>query len=122
MPKDLSRRIPQKIAVVFISREESRRLNFIYRLRSKPTNVLTFGYGKDYGEILICQKIVRSEAEKHGNSHIFQMTWMILHGMIHLAGIHHEASVKARTLAGRIENRILESIFKKRGRNSKRKA
>ncbi len=117
LPRFLSRRLPVNIVVVKITRGLSRRLNRIYLGKKNPTNVLSFRYAPDYGEILICSEAIRREAKKQGNSYKYQVTWMILHGMLHLAGIHHEGSKKAAERAARIEHSILNRIAGKKAQS-----
>ncbi len=120
LPRILLRQLPRKIEIVSVAEKRSRLLNLIYRRKNKPANVLSFLYGldvsrrsrqakADYGEILICPVLIRREAKKQGNTYKYQMTWMVLHGMIHLAGLHHEES---RRLAERVE-KLEHSILRK---------
>ena len=121
LSKSLAKRLPDDIKVVLIDRLESERLNFIYKEKRKPTNVLSFCYPqlapgekknrKSYGEILICPDIVKKEAFKQGNSQTFQMTWMILHGILHLSGIHHEQSRAESRRFVRLEQKIMENFL-----------
>ena len=110
----LKKELPADISVVEVSEEESRRLNRAYRGMDKPANVLSFLYGKEYGEIIVCPSLIRREAKAQKNSYEYQMTWMILHGMIHLSGLHHEKSGNMAQRVGRLEDHILEKIFKKK--------
>mgnify|MGYP003394811471 FL=1 len=113
LPKNILAKLPQEIGVVLINTHTSQKLNLIYRGKNKPTNVLSFFYNYEYGEILICPEIVKKEAKKQGNSQEYQMTWMVLHGMLHLAGVHHEQSrVQARRFF-ELEKKILIKFFKK---------
>lgn len=129
----MRKRLPQKISLVEIDKKESQRLSRIYRgknkprtfslheffraerstkkVRGKPANVLSFRYGPDYGEILVCPEVIRREAKKQGNSYKYQMTWMILHGMMHLAGLHHERSLKMAKRVMALEERVLRKLF-----------
>lgn len=67
-------------------------------------------YGRDYGEIIVCPEIISKDARKHGNTQVFQMTWMIVHGMLHIAGMHHEASARMENRVDATESRILRSL------------
>ena len=109
-PKNLSYKLPREIGVVLLKPEESVRLNKIYRNKKEATNVLSFNYSPDYGEILICPEIVKKEAKERGNTQAFQMTWMIVHGMIHLAGLHHESSIYAAQKTPVLERSILAKL------------
>lgn len=111
LPKEMAKKLPKKIGVVFIDRETSRNLNKTYRKKDKPTNVLSFFYNPAYGEILICLDIVKKEAKMQGNAQLYQMTYMILHGMLHLAGVHHEKSSAAFRKFAKIEAGVLKKFF-----------
>ena len=73
--------------------------------------MLSFFYGHEYGEILICSGIVSAEAQKNELPLDYYMTWMMLHGMLHLIGIHHEESAMTAARVDRLERRILAKLF-----------
>ncbi len=106
-PRQLKKRLPRKIRVVSIEPGRSRILNKIYRGRDLPTNVLSFRYDSEYGEIFLCPSVIRKEARASGNSIRAQTAWMIIHAMIHLAGIHHERSRRDEARARALEENIL---------------
>jgi len=110
-PKNLRKKLPRGIVVKKISSRESRRLNLVYRGKNVPTNVLSFRYGPDYGEILICPAVAKKEAKISGNSQTFQMTWMIAHGMIHLSGLHHKKTQDASARFAGLEKKILDKFL-----------
>lgn len=107
LPINLKTKLPLEIKVVLINPESSKKFNLVYLGQNKPTNVLSFKYSPEYGEILICPEIVKKEAKRQGNTQAFQMTWMIAHGMIHLAGVHHEESKSVAEKSKRVERKIL---------------
>ena len=114
LPLAIRKRLPREIAVIAVSPRESLRLNRTYRGKRKPTNVLSFLYGPEYGEIIICPAVIRKEAKTQGNAQLFQMTWMVLHGMLHLAGLHHEKSRIIAEKVERIEQGVLAAFLEKR--------
>lgn len=109
-PKYIQKRLPKEVAVINISAKESRRLNLLYRKKDKPTNVLSFRYDSEYGEILLCPDIIKKEARAQGNSYKYQMTWMAVHGMMHLGGLHHEGGGAAIKKFERLEEQVLGKI------------
>ena len=111
MAPALRKKLPKTVAVVLIDAKKSATLNAVYHGKRKATNVLSFRYDNTYGEILICPAIIRKEAKKQGNAQAFQMTWMIVHGMLHLAGVHHEKSEAAERNVERMESAILKRFF-----------
>ena len=110
-PLILRKRLPQKISLIEVTEKESQRINLLYRRKDKPTNVLSFRYSNAYGEILVCPEVIWREAKAEGNPQGYQMTWMIVHGMIHLAGVHHEKSKTAERTFLQIEKDTLKRIF-----------
>jgi len=110
-PAPLKKKLPHDIKIVEVSVKTSQKLNTIYRNKFRATNVLSFRYDSQYGEILICPEVIRREAKEQGNSYEYQMTWYSVHAMIHLAGIHHERSKSAAKKAESLEYRILKQLF-----------
>ena len=102
--------MPADIQIVTVSEKESRALNSRYRKKHKPANVLSFHYSKEYGEIIICLVVIRREAKAQKHSFEYQLAWMIVHGMIHLAGMHHEKSRMMTQKVVRIEDQVLEKL------------
>ena len=111
LPKALGGKLPRQIEIVPIREQEARRLNRRYRARRRAANVLSFRYGSDYGEILVCPQVIRRDAASTGNTYSYQLTWMVLHGMIHLAGMHHERSAAMARRVTAIEDAILRRLF-----------
>jgi probable rRNA maturation factor len=109
--RTLNKKLPREVAVIYISSRQSQTLNRVYRHKNKATNVLSFRFDKNYGEILICLEVVRREARVQGNSYKYQMTWMVLHGMLHLAGLHHERSKAVAKRVDDLERKLLRKLF-----------
>lgn len=112
-------KLPAQIAIVPVSAKESLALNRRYRNKRAPANVLSFFYSPEYGEIIVCPALIRVEAKTQGHSFQYQMTWMIIHGMLHLAGIHHEASTRAERRFECIEQRVLHGVREQETHNKK---
>lgn len=89
------------VTVVFITRDESRRLKRRYLRRNRPANVLSFRYDGD-GEILLAPAVIRAEARTAGEAYGLFLGKLALHGLLHLYGFHHEG---LRRQARRFEDR-----------------
>lgn len=111
LPKTLQARLSKEIGVISVAPKESQKLNSIYRGKDKATNVLSFWYDDEYGEIILCSSVIRKEAKEQGNTYDYQMTWMLVHGIIHLAGLHHEESETIERRVARLEEQILQKFF-----------
>lgn len=111
-PRDLRVRLPREIQVIPVSSVRSLALNRVYRGRAKATNVLSFRYGKEYGEIIICLEVIRREARRAGRDTRFQTARMVLHAMFHLSGLHHEESEGADRKTTRLEAALMDAFQK----------
>lgn len=110
LPLKLKKNLPENISLVFVSQKESAYLNKLYKAKDMPANVLSFKYSPDYGEIIISCAKVRKDAQIYGNPFVYQVSWMILHGIIHLADLHHENSDKDSQKVFQLEKNILENF------------
>lgn len=111
MPEKEAAKLPEEVVVISLSPAKIRELNCVYREKDAPTNVLSFRYDGKYGEILVCPAVIRQEAKAGGNSFQHQMTWMVVHGMLHLAGLHHETSERAALRVEKLEQQIIKKMF-----------
>ncbi|MEK7560992.1 MAG: rRNA maturation RNase YbeY [Patescibacteria group bacterium] len=109
-PRFLRKRLPTTVVVVCLNARESEKINLLYRGKKSATNVLSFRYGPDYGEVLVCPAVIRDEARRDGQAFSYRMTWMVVHGMLHLAGVHHEKSPKMAQRFERVEKGILDIL------------
>ena len=85
-----------EISIRIVDKEEGRQLNFDYRQKDYPTNVLSFPCDLPdditiplLGDIVICAPVVEQEASdqrKEIKSHWAHMT---IHGTLHLLGYDH---------------------------------
>ena len=77
------------LSLVFIGEKDSQKLNFSYRKKNKPTNILSFTLNKTKGEIFITPKIVRQETAKFGRTFSNLLAFLFIHGIMHLKGMEH---------------------------------
>jgi len=94
---------------------ESQRLNFDYRTKPKPTNVLTFTYnGSDtdaliLADIVICTPVLKAEARAQGKAYLDHAAHLVVHGTLHALGYDHIKPAQARLMEG-LEREILASL------------
>lgn len=76
--------------VYLVSNKEIQKLNYKYRRKDKPTNVLSFpnpkvfpdiGKQKFLGEIYLSPKYIQDHNES--------LEFMLIHGLLHLLGFNH---------------------------------
>ena len=100
------------VNLIFVGEKRMQTLNNKYLKKDKPTNVLTFTYKEKeiiYGDIILCPKIINSEAKEFGFSSDSRWAHMIIHAMLHLQG-HRHNSKKNRAFMENIEVKLLTSM------------
>jgi probable rRNA maturation factor len=93
-----------ELSLVFIGRRRSRRLNFSYREKNKPTNVLSFTLDKYSGEIFITPEVAKREAKKFRKDMTSFIAFLFIHGMLHLKGMDHGSTME------RMERKFLKEF------------
>ncbi len=80
--------IKQDITIVFVSDEEIKKLNKKFFNKDNTTNVISFPINdKNYlGEIYISFDTAKKEAKEWKVSLIFEILYLIIHGILHLIG------------------------------------
>ena len=81
-------------------------MNLHYRRKNKPTNVLSFPYGKGDGDIVLCHPVIAREARAQGKSLAAHYAHLVVHGVLHLRGYAHEKKREASRME-REEIRLL---------------
>ena len=88
---------------------EGRKLNKKFRRKNRTTNVLSFSYGKDAGDVVLCHPVVAREARAQGKSVAAHYAHLVVHGVLHLRGYDHDAQARAAKMEQR-EIRILRRL------------
>lgn len=102
-------RIPKQFhfSVGIITDRAMRPLNKRYRGKNAPTDVLSFRYDDQHGEIVISADRVRAQAREYGHSMRTEAAFLLVHGILHLMGWDHERSEKEAREMRRLEERTL---------------
>ena len=82
------------ISLVFVGDKRSRTLNHIYRKKDKATNILSFPLSKTSGEIIINPYITAREARSRDVSYGVYVTYLFIHGLLHLKGLRHSSKME----------------------------
>ncbi len=83
------------LSIALVSKKRSQELNKTYRKQDSATNVLSFKEPEfGLGELVICPSVVRKDAKKYDILFTSAMTWMIIHGVLHLLGYTHKTMEK----------------------------
>ena len=86
-------------SIIFVSEEEIQTLNKTYRQIDKVTDVISFAFedNKDdfmlenrvLGDIYICIPRMISQAKEYGHSETRELSFLVVHGLLHLLGYDH---------------------------------
>jgi len=104
-----------ELAIRIVDAVESQDLNFRYRHKNKPTNVLSFPYDGEtfgvpmWGDIVICAAVVEAEAREQGKHLRAHWAHMVVHGCLHLLGYDHQTDAEAEVME-RHERSILAGL------------
>ncbi len=98
------------VEVSFLGDEEMRTVNRDYRGMDRPTDVLSFSYGRcaegllaadedPVGEILLSVETAARQALTAGHSLAEELSVLVIHGLYHILGHDHEDDAEAAVMA-----------------------
>jgi probable rRNA maturation factor len=106
------------ISIHFIGDAKMTSLNFAYRGKKKPTDVLSFaaqegiliGKELEWGDVFICLPQVKRQAKELGISWKEEMYRMMIHGVLHLLGYDHLEKKDANKMFP-LQEKLLKQIY-----------
>lgn len=106
--------------ITFIRDRAMRQLNRDYRYTDKPTDVLAFAYHECMsdnepdqnpgflGDVIISVETAARYADEQSISFETEINWLVIHGLLHLAGYDHETdNGEMRRLERRLRKELL---------------
>ncbi|MDE1874846.1 MAG: rRNA maturation RNase YbeY [Patescibacteria group bacterium] len=82
------------LSLVFVGDAEARRLNIEHRGKDYIPNILSFELGPDAGEIFINPGEAKRQAKKFGRTPTNMIAFLYIHGLCHLKGMEHGATME----------------------------
>jgi probable rRNA maturation factor len=113
-----------ELSVAIVGDLTIRRLNRDYLGRDKPTNVISFAMQEgDFpglnpqmlGDVVISSDTAAREAEEGGGSYEARLTFLLLHGILHLTGYDHERSGEDEARRMEAKERELFDVLEREG-------
>jgi len=92
------------LTVAIVSPARMKKLNLIYRNIAKPTDILSFPLSKTEGEIYLCLEEAKKEAKKFDRSYGNFISFLFIHGCVHLKGYDHGAIMES--IEARVRNKF----------------
>lgn len=109
-----------EVSVHLIGDARMKTLNFLYRRKDSPTDVLSFaaqeetfpipGDYKDWGDIFLDVDYIRRQATRCGVSYKEEMLRMLIHGILHILGYDHMTKKDAAIMFPLQENFLKEVL------------
>ena len=116
----INNEFPKKISVTFLltSNKKIKELNFKFRNKNKPTNVLSFPMQLTYldsfflGDIALSNQTLIKEAIEQKIAKYDYLCKITIHGMLHLMGYDHKTEKQFKEME-KYEKQIYETIKNK---------
>lgn len=104
----------QELVLVFLNEKEAKKLNWSYRQKDYPTDVLSFESDdpSGFGELVLCPQVLKKQAVDQKHSFEKETYYMILHGILHLLGFDHERGKDEEKKMFDLQNEIFQSLTK----------
>ena len=111
---------PVSICFRLVSLREVAELNLRYRNKKSPTNILSFPSSlpesiqsvmpsQHLGDIVICPRLIQSEAKEQEKSERAHWAHLVVHGTLHLRGFTHETENESKSME-KEEIKVLEKL------------
>ncbi|PIR41227.1 MAG: rRNA maturation RNase YbeY [Candidatus Yanofskybacteria bacterium CG10_big_fil_rev_8_21_14_0_10_46_23] len=112
------------LGVHLVGRTRIQSLNYNFRGKNKPTDVLSFPIKNnpmvqtnqcgiiDFGDIFISFPIAQNQAKIEGQKLSDQLALLFVHGLLHLLGFDHERSPEGEQEMIALQNKIIKLLRK----------
>jgi probable rRNA maturation factor len=101
-----------EVSLVFLNENDAKKLNWNYRCKDYPTDILSFGSDDptSMGELVLCPQVISRQAKEHGLSLEDELGYIVLHGVLHLLGFDHEKSKVDEELMMAIQDEVFDNL------------
>lgn len=93
-----------QLSISFVSSVKMKTLSVAYKGDPSHMNVLSFPLSKNSGEIIICLSAAKREAPKFDRGCHQHVKFLVIHGMLHLAGHTHSSKMESE------EKRLMKKV------------
>ncbi|MEI6353580.1 MAG: rRNA maturation RNase YbeY [Methylococcus sp.] len=105
-----------ELSIRVVDEREGAELNWMYRQKEGPTNVLSFSCDvpegvpcRLLGDLVICAPVVEREALEQGKPQEAHWAHLVIHGVLHLRGFDHVEEAEAEEMEA-VEIKILQDL------------
>ncbi len=89
------------VSIVLLSSQKARKINVRYRKKDYTPQVLSFEGERsegELGEIVLCPAAIKQEAKAQKTSFEKELTFCLIHGLLHLLGYSHLTEKSAKLM------------------------
>lgn len=113
-----------ELSVLLLDNKGIRAVNKKYLNRNRPTNVISFSLTEGefgninphvLGDVVISVEKALEQAETRGTSLEEELTFLLIHGVLHLVGYDHEGKRDERSKMEEKEKEVYRFVTKKAG-------
>ena len=100
-------------SIIFVDEEEIQKINKEYRNIDKITDVISFAFEDStnilyndirvLGDIYICIPRMISQAKDYGHSEKRELSFLVIHGLLHLLGYDHQTKEEEQIMFAKQE-------------------
>ncbi|WP_343182422.1 rRNA maturation RNase YbeY [Buchnera aphidicola] len=93
-----------QITIRIVDQSEIQKINYTYRKKNYPTNILSFSYNHQsynnniIGDLVICAKVVYEEALNQKKKLENYWAHIVIHGLLHLLGYTHYTNYQTQIM------------------------
>lgn len=100
------------LTLVFLPSTEMKKINKQFRNKNKPTDVLSFSGVETHslGELLFCVEVLNRQASEQKHTLGCELTYMLIHGFLHLLGYDHETSTQEEKIMFSLQDRLFDEL------------
>lgn len=99
----------KKISVYFVNNRTIKNLNKKFLNENRPTDVLTFKYSQNYGEIIISVEECKKNAKFYLKKLEEEILYVLIHGILHL-NCYKDYTEKNRKKMFKLQDRIFKIV------------
>ena len=109
-------------SITFIDDEEMHKMNLTYRGIDRTTDVLSFALNDDetieeemnlLGDIFISIPKMKNQADEYGHSEKRELSFLVIHGLLHLLGYDHANKDEEKVMFGLQEEVLKDANIEK---------
>lgn len=108
-------KIKRPVNIIFVNKDEIKKINFKYRNINRETDVISFAFDENglfnpiIGEIYLCVEVIAEQAIEYNHSVKREFSFLLIHGLLHILGYDH-INIEDEKVMFDLQRKILDKI------------